>query len=88
MILSFSHADTINLFPLVAGDGQVCDYRPTSKPHRYYIPIPPLIESMTRCQPLISETTNSAGRRGGGAVTFFKLIDDTSLNEDDLKSRV
>lgn len=73
-VLSFSHADTINLFPLVARDGQACDYRPTSKPRRYYIPIPPLIESMTRCQPLISETTNSVGRCGGGLSHFSSWL--------------
>lgn len=60
--------DTITLYSLVAADGQVCDYRPTSKPHRYYIPIHRLIVSILRCQPAISEMTNSEEDVG---VSYF-----------------
>lgn len=52
----------------MAADGQVCDYRPTSKPHRYYIPIPLLTVSILRCQPAISEMTNSEEDVG---VSYF-----------------
>lgn len=71
LVLSLNPTDTIILFSLVAADRQVCDYRPTSKAHRYYIPIPPLIVSILRCQPVISEMTNSEEDVGG--VTFPRL---------------
>lgn len=59
LFLSLTRRDTIPLISLGAADGQVCDYRPTSKPHRYNSPIPPLTVSILRCQLVISEMTNS-----------------------------
>lgn len=38
LFLSVTPTDNIILFSLVAADGQVCDYRPTSKTHRYIYP--------------------------------------------------
>lgn len=67
----------------MAADGQVCDYRPTSKPHRYYIPIPPLIVSIPRCQPMISEMTNSEEDVGG--VTFPRLSNNSSWGKNELQ---
>lgn len=78
---SVTPTDNIILFSLVAADGQVCNYRPTSETHRY-IPIPPPAVSILRCQLVISEMTNS--ERCGGVI-FPRPINNSSWGKHELR---